>query len=235
LRWYHLTVCGQNLRTKSKARATRPWFQIAATVLQSVYATYPNFAPSVFGFPQSDFALQRAASGQGKPTNFTIQFGNSIRTPAGSLFDIYSWSSSTGKLKDLSSCTFEIIVTYPSQGTHVDPQSGQSYYTWPKPMLSQSLNPEVFYTEMNHKSFKDLSGYAPTDGFDVPPYKSTTFDADVIFNWSCPYVEDGEAQTALQRLTITRDVFLNTDNGKWTYQISKPKRNEIWTIVLPDQ
>jgi hypothetical protein len=64
---------------------------------------------------------------QGVPQNFTVLATQ--RDPSGALYYLYRWFSSTRKLKDLSTCTFELFLDYPMKGTHFAPQRLGNYFT----------------------------------------------------------------------------------------------------------
>ena len=208
-----------------------PWVGIVSSELEAVNGQVLDLARSVFGFAQSDFAYARAAAREGVPQNFVV-LATTQRDSSGNMFYFYRWSSSTGKLKDLSTCTFELFLDYPMFGTHFDPQSGLSFYTWPLPMQDESVNPEAADVSMNTRVVRDKSGYAPRHGFALPPYDGAAFPTSERIQWSCPYIDDNKFRRFIPDQTIWRSVSLDTDH-KWKYRVTRNVDSN--TIILPNQ
>jgi len=155
---------------------------------------------------------------QAIPTNFIASPGAQLNT--GALFFTYSWSSSSGKLADLSTCTGGESVFYPGS---------TSPYIWPLPMVQSTFNPEVNKGPASGGGFEDTN--SPPNSFQQP-YSSAGFNATQRIWWSCPYWNSGNLNYFVPDITIARSVFKDTD-GFWKYTITKSGATN--TIKLPNQ
>jgi len=153
------------------------------------------------------------------PTNFTSSAGTQLNN--GALFFTYTWSSSSGSLSDLSSCSAGESVFYPNYPS--------TPYTWPLPMVASTINPSVISGNASSGGFEDTNG--PPNSFQQP-YSAVSFQATQRLWWSCPNWNNGSQNAFVPDITITRTVFKDTD-GYWKYQISKSGYAN--TIKLPNQ
>jgi hypothetical protein len=156
---------------------------------------------------------------QAIPTKFISSPGTSLSN--GALFFTYSWSSSSGKLSDLSSCTAGESVYYPNYPS--------TPYVWPLPMVASTINPGVVSGNASSGGFEDTN--SPPDSFQQP-YSSASFQATQRLWWSCPYWNNGSLNYFVPDITIARSVFKDTD-GFWKYSITKSGASN--TIKLPNQ
>ncbi len=153
------------------------------------------------------------------PTNYRQTSGSADSN--GILHFTYAWDSSTGKLTDLSACTVREYVTYP----------GQSPFNWPSPPYLQASTP--FPVTQGGPgtagSAPDTHGYP---GFQMP-YQANSFNATQYYQYICPCANNGNAVNLMGPLTIARQVYFSSPDGKWHYQASKS--GVIGDVVLPNQ
>ena len=139
----------------------------------------------------------------------------------GILHFTYTWGSSTGNLADLSACTVREYVTYP----------GNSPFIWPDPPYSQANT--TFPVTLGGPA---AAGTAP-DTHSYPgfqqPYQANSFTATQYYQYICPCANNGQAVNLMGPLSITRQVYFSSPNGKWTYQASKSGVNA--SFILPNQ
>jgi len=153
------------------------------------------------------------------PTNYSQTSGSG--DSQGFLHFTYSWGSSTGHLSDLAACTVREYVTYP----------GTSPFNWPSPPYSTASTP--FPVTLG------VSGTAGTssDTHSYPgfqqPYQANSFTATQYYQYICPCANGGQPVDLMGPLSITRQVYFSSPNGKWTYQASKSGVNA--SVVLPNQ
>jgi hypothetical protein len=150
-------------------------------------------------------------------TNFTETFQNAGTD--GTLYFNYTWSSSTGNTKDLSSCTVGETVFYPSTNNP---------YQWPAPMVASTTNPTLISGPATNAGFLDRN--MPPTSYSSP-YIAASFDAIQRFWWDCPCHLSGDLQNPLGDITISRKVFQDSTDGKWKYQITKSSQTA--TTILP--
>ncbi len=159
------------------------------------------------------------------PTDWTILSETPITTGinANSLFFRYSWSSSTGNLADLSTCTVGESVFYPN--------FPNTPYIWPLPMVASTVNPGTGGGKSSGSGgYAEDTNQAP-DGFQQP-YFGSSFTATQRFWWQCPYYNNGSQNNFVPDFPIVRKVFKDTD-GFWKYQITKSGYS--YTLKLPNQ
>jgi len=122
----------------------------------------------------------------------------------------YEWSSSTGKISDLSQCTIGEIVTYP----------GANPYPWPKPPFdSNSNNPTVHDYSASATGALGDNHLGPDGGW-VTPYQAASFTATQYYRYKCPCANNGEYVNVMGPLSIVRTVSQN-QNGSWKYTVTK--------------
>jgi hypothetical protein len=192
----------------------------------NITATYTDYKYHYFVADGScnDYTVTKSAFGTVTvtppiPTNFHIQSENNLND--GSLFFIYTWSSTSGNQADLASCTVGESVFYPNYPS--------TPYIWPLPMVASSVNPTPISGAGNNQGFSDQN--FPPDRYQ-PPYFAIGFPATQRFWWQCPYYQNGAIQSAAPDVTITRRIFKDTDNF-WKYQITKSGYTN--TIKIPNQ
>jgi hypothetical protein len=121
----------------------------------------------------------------------------------------YEWSSSSGKLSDLSNCTVGETVNYP--GT-------SNPYLWASPPYASTATSNPTTT-----SFTATSG-AGTDQHGHPnflrPYTSNNFNATQNYRFQCTNYQNAAWITMMGPLTINRAISQNS-NGTWQYVITK--------------
>lgn len=126
--------------------------------------------------PRSRFmsAPGRLRTGSGSdcpyPVNFRQTKGEAHQD--GSLYFEYEWDSSTGNLRDLSSCTVGEIVEYPGDKNPYEPPN--------PPFTEKYNNPTVLNLDATWGQMADTH-YCST--FSAPPYESASFDADQTYRY----------------------------------------------------
>jgi hypothetical protein len=150
------------------------------------------------------------------PTGFMASAGTN--SPDGTLTFVYTFTSSSGKLSDLSSCKVGETVFYPGSA---------SPYVWPSPMVSSTVNPTAIYGSGSSGGFTDRN--SPPTSFNKP-YIGDSFTATQRLQWECPNYNNGQYQNFVPDMSIVRRVFLDTGNT-WKYQITKSAATN--TILLP--
>jgi hypothetical protein len=179
-----------------------------------------DVAASDYAMPAGNPENQNAAPSKAVPVKF--QQVSEANLDDGTLFFKYSWSSSSGKRSDLASCKVGERVSYPGSPAE---------FFFPLPMLGAiNPNPTVLKFSAIYLGMKDHN-LPPPNGF-VKPYTSTSFQATQQFWWSCPYYNNGNSNSFVPDITITRQVFQDTD-AFWKYQITKSGSTN--TIRLPGQ
>jgi hypothetical protein len=153
------------------------------------------------------------------PTNFQQSPGTPLSN--GALFFTDTWSSSTGNQADLATCTVGETVFYPNYPS--------SPYTWPLPMVAQTINPTVVEGSGMNAGFNDTN--SPPNSYQQP-YSAASFNATQRLRWSCPCYQNGAVQNFVPDITITRRIFKDTDN-LWKCEITKSGSTN--RVVLPNQ
>jgi hypothetical protein len=130
----------------------------------------------------------------------------------GDLHFDYSFSSSTGKITDLSSCTVGEIVTYP--GT-------QDPFPFPSPPMPADAypNPTVNDFSATKGSFTDDHFLTPSTTF-VKPYSASSFTATQYYRYKCACANGGNYVNMVGPLSIVRSVTQNP-NGSWKFTVTK--------------
>jgi hypothetical protein len=160
-----------------------------------------DVAASDFALPAGNPENQNAASSKAIPLKFLQVSEANLKD--GTLFFKYSWSSSSGKRSDLASCKVGETVSYPGSPAE---------FFFPLPMLGAiNPNPTVIKFSAIYLGMKDRN-LPPPNGF-AKPYLATNFQAIQRFWWSCPYYNNGNLNSFVPDITITRQVFQDTDCG----------------------
>lgn len=128
----------------------------------------------------------------------------------------YTWGSSSGEISDLGGCQVREYVTYPG------PLNQQ--YFWQSPPYeagSWSLNPDFGATPgpATAGSLIDTQGHV---NFGPSPYKYSNVTSQQVYQFECPYFENGQWVTmapASGTIPITR--VIQDVNGTWQYSITK--------------
>lgn len=156
------------------------------------------------------------------PVNFTASAPTNAAN--GAISFTYTWKSSSGNIQDLSSCTIDEQVAYP---TLANP------YIWPYPMNQSSTNPTIITGRGNAGGFTDNQG-AP-DAYYTPYSPGGSFTATQSYNWECPLYNNGNYQSfpSFSNVSITRSVNQNATTQLWQYQATKS--GDTNTVVLPNQ
>ena len=139
----------------------------------------------------------------------------------GILHFAYAWNSSTGSLSDLAACTVREYVSYP----------GNSPFGWPSPPYTQASTtfPVTLGVAATDGASRDTHSYP---GFQQP-YQANSFTATQLYQYICPCANNGRPVNLMGPLSITRQVYFSSPDGKWTYLASKSGVNA--SFVLPNQ
>lgn len=138
----------------------------------------------------------------------------------GTLSFDYRWFSTSGNLADLSNCSVQEWVNYPTSG----------YYTWNSPLYETGFS-SPSPTILPSPPIPGTDGTAGDNllhpGFKTP-YQADSFAAAQYFQYSCSNYRNGSWITFYGPLTITRTV---QNVPPWTYSVSN--NGSTASLVLP--
>ena len=155
------------------------------------------------------------------PTSLTSTAGQCLAS--GELDFTYSWSSSSGKMSDLSSCYVGEYVTY-SGSPPSPPFPSSSGFVNPTINPPLGTNDGYGYTILDHN--------LPPSGSFVTPYASATFNGTQTWRYNCACQGTPGVYTSFPgygSVAIQRQV--TNSSGSWQYVITK--QGSTCTLKLP--
>jgi hypothetical protein len=184
-------------------------FNIAANApLGTQDVTVTNTAANIKSAPVS-FEVTPTSS-CAVPTN--LHYTSCSDNGNGDLHFNYAFSSSTGNLADLSSCTVGENVTYPGS---------QNPFPFPSPPFPPDAytNPTIGDGSATSGSFTDDHFLTPSTTF-VKPYSASSFTATQYYRYKCSCANGGNYVNIAGPNYIVRSVSQNV-NGSWKFSVTK--------------